>query len=112
MIRWIATIKFRRRGKIRIRIPATSETTGESAMNIRQAFLSLSVINDRGPESRKYSDVNVFLEGVQSVGAALGEVSFVCPGNGSVSIVGAFIGFTAARDRRRSIGFQGEIFAN
>jgi len=68
MIRWIATIKFRRRGKIRIRIPATSETTGESAMNIRQAFLSLSVINDGGPESRIQALV-VFLEGVRSLGA-------------------------------------------
>ena len=68
MIRWIATIKFRRRGKIRIRIPATRETTGESAMNIRQAFLSLSVINDVGPESRIQALV-VFLEGVRSLGA-------------------------------------------
>jgi hypothetical protein len=43
MIRWIATIKLRRRGKMRIRIPATSETIGESAINIGPAFLSLSV---------------------------------------------------------------------
>jgi hypothetical protein len=41
----------------------------------------------------------VFLEGVQSLGAALGDVSFVWSGQRYVSVIGPLLGFTAARDR-------------